>query len=82
MVQREFTTILEKHGISKIEALEKKFDHNYHQAVLEIEKDDCQEGLVVQEIQAGYIMNDRLLRPSMVGVSKNPKKKENLKKDK
>ena len=73
MVQKEFINILEKHGIERIEAMNNKFDHNYHQAILEIEKADCEEGIIVQEIQSGFIMHDRLLRPSMVGVSKKPK---------
>ncbi len=78
MVQKEFVTILEKHGVKKIESINKKFDHNYHQAMLEVETDEFNEGYVVQEIQSGFTMHDRLLRPSMVGVSKKPdnKKKE------
>ena len=76
MVQKEFATILEKHGIKKIEALEQKFDHNFHQAMLEIENDEVEEGVVIQEIQSGYTMHDRLLRPSMVGVSKKASKDE------
>ena len=79
MVQKEFINILNKNGVEKIESIEKKFDHNFHQAVLEIETSDYEEGLVVQEIQSGYTMHDRLLRPAMVGVSKKP---ENKKKDK
>tara|TARA_Y100000590_G_C15656950_1_gene991033 strand:- start:498 stop:1106 length:609 start_codon:yes stop_codon:yes gene_type:complete len=75
MVQKEFNSILEKHGIKKIESLNKKFDHNLHQAMLEVETDE-EEGVVVQEIQSGYILNDRLLRPAMVGVSKKAKKEE------
>tara|TARA_Y100000590_G_C15427778_1_gene903953 strand:- start:2 stop:727 length:726 start_codon:yes stop_codon:yes gene_type:complete len=74
MVQKEFITIFEKIGVKKIESLHKKFDHNYHQAMLEIETDEFEEGIVVKEIQTGFIMHDRLLRPSMVGVSKMPKK--------
>ena len=70
MVQKEFSTILEKNGVKKIDSINKKFDHNYHQAMMEIEKEDVTEGTVVQEIQPGYIMNDRLLRPAMVAVSK------------
>ena len=70
MVQREFATILEKHGVKKIKALSMKFDHNFHQAMVEIENDEVEEGTVIQEIQSGYTMHDRLLRPSMVGVSK------------
>ena len=74
MVQKEFTSILEKHGIKKIEALNQRFDHNFHQAMMEIESEEVEEGLVIQEIQSGYIMHDRLLRPSMVGVAKKPSK--------
>ena len=79
MIQKEFTNILEKHGIKKITALNKKFDHNLHQAMLEIETENKERGIVVQEIQSGYIMHDRLLRPAMVGVSKNPKKNKEKK---
>ena len=79
MVEREFLSVLEKHGIKKIEALHNKFDHNLHQAMMEIENDEFEEGVVIQEIQTGYTMHDRLLRPAMVGVSKKP---ENVKKDK
>ena len=76
MVQREFTSILEKHGIKKIEALNQRFDHNFHQAMMEIESEEVEEGIVIQEIQSGYNMHDRLLRPSMVGVAKKPNKDE------
>jgi len=79
MVQRDFATILAKHGIKKIEALNRKFDHNFHQAMMEIESEGLEEGLVAQEIQSGYTMHDRLLRPSMVGVAKKPDKDEKKK---
>ena len=79
MVQREFTSILEKHGIKKIEALNQRFDHNFHQAMMEIESEEVEEGIVVQEIQSGYNMHDRLLRPSMVSVAKKPNKDEKKK---
>ena len=79
MVQREFTSILEKHGIKKIEALNQRFDHNFHQAMVEIESEEVEEGIVIQEIQSGYNMHDRLLRPSMVGVAKKPNKDEKKK---
>ena len=72
MVQKEFSTILEKNEIKRIESLDKKFDPTHHQAMMEVEKDDVEEGIVVQEIQPGYTMFDRLLRPAMVGVSKKP----------
>src|SRR6056300_438894 len=74
MVKKELSTALEKNGITKIESLDKKFDPNLHQAMMEIENNDLEEGIVVQEIQTGYIMHDRLLRPAMVGVSKKPQK--------
>ena len=82
MVEREFLSVLEKHGIKKIESLHKKFDHNLHQAMMEIENDEFEEGVVIQEVQTGYTMHDRLLRPAMVGVSKKMKKEQkNDKKD-
>ena len=74
MVKKELSTTLEKHGITKIDSLDKKFDPNLHQAMMEIENNDLDEGVVVQEIQTGYMMHDRLLRPAMVGVSKKPQK--------
>ncbi len=73
MVQKEFFSILEKNGVEKIDALNKKFDHNYHQAMMEIESEE-QEGIVIKEIQTGYIMHDRLLRPTMAGISKKAEK--------
>jgi len=76
MVQKEFSTILEKHGVKKIESINNKFDHNLHQAMVEIVNNDVDEGFVVQEMQSGYTMHDRLLRPSMVGVSKKEEKKD------
>ena len=76
MVQKEFATILEKHGVKKIESINNKFDHNLHQAMVEIINNDVDEGLVIQEMQSGYTMHDRLLRPSMVGVSKKEEKKD------
>ena len=82
MIQKEFSTILEKYGVKKIEALNKKFDHNYHQAVVEIENDEAEVGTVINEMQCGYTMHDKLLRPSMVGVSKKTEKNDkNTEKD-
>ena len=82
MIQKEFSTILEKYGVKKIEALNKKFDHNYHQAVVEIENDETEVGTVINEMQCGYTMHDKLLRPSMVGVSKKTEKNDkNTEKD-
>ena len=74
MVKKELSTALEKHGVTKIDSLNKKFDPNLHQAMMEVENNDLDEGVVVQEIQTGYVMHDRLLRPAMVGVSKKSHK--------
>jgi len=70
MVHQELLTILEKNGVKRIIALDEKFDHNFHQAVMEVETDEKESGIIVQELQVGYTMHNRLLRPSMVGVSK------------
>ena len=78
MVKKELSNALEKHGITKIDSLNKKFDPNLHQAMMEIENNDLDEGVVVQEIQNGYMMHDRLLRPAMVGVSKKTQKAAEL----
>ena len=75
MVKKEFASALEKNSITKIDSVDKKFDPNLHQAMMEVENDDLDEGVVVQEIQSGYTMHDRLLRPAMVGVSKKSKLK-------
>ncbi len=72
MVLKEYKSALEKHGVKKIESLNQKFDHNFHQAMMEVENNDVEEGTVVQEVQSGYTMHDRLLRAAMVGVSKKP----------
>ncbi len=72
MVLKEYKISLEKHGVKKIETLNEKFDHNLHQAMMEVENNDVEEGTVVQEVQSGYTMHDRLLRAAMVGVSKKP----------
>ena len=70
MVLKEYKSALEKHGVKKIESLNQKFDHNFHQAMMEVENNEVEEGTVVQEVQSGYTMHDRLLRAAMVGVSK------------
>ena len=70
LIQQSIISVLDRIGIKKIEAMDKKFDHNFHQAMIEIERDDCEPGTIVQELIAGYTLHDRLLRPSMVGVSK------------
>ena len=77
MVKKEILTALEKNGITKINSVDEKFDPNLHQAMIEVENDGLDEGIVVQEIQPGYMMHDRLLRPAMVGVSKKSQKGTN-----
>ena len=75
VVKKDIISIFKKNGIEVIESLNKKFDPNFHQAMLEVEDDSKESGLVVQEIQKGYMMKGRLLRPSMVGVAKKSDKK-------
>ncbi len=70
MTEREFLSILERHGIRRIEPLGERFDHRYHQAMYEVEKPDKPAGTVVEVMQAGYLIADRLLRPAMVAVAK------------
>ena len=70
MTERELLNALERHGISKIMPVGEKFDHNLHQAVFEVEDADAPAGTVVQVVQPGYVIKDRLLRPAMVGVAK------------
>ena len=72
MVLKEYKSTLEKHGVKKMGALNQKFDHNFHQAMMEVENNEVEEGTIVQEVQSGYTMHDRLLRAAMVGVSKKP----------
>lgn len=72
ITQQELLSIFEKAGIRRIDPLGQKFDHNFHQAVVQIEDLDNEPGTVVQVIQAGYVIHDRLLRPAMVGVAKAP----------
>ena len=70
VVKKDLISIFKKNGIEEIECINKKFDPNFHQAMLEIDNDKMEPGTVVQEIQKGYMMKDRLLRPALVGVSK------------
>jgi len=81
MVLKEYKSTLEKHGVKKIETLNQKFDHNFHQAIMEVENNDVEEGIVVQEVQSGYTMHDRLLRAAMVGVSKKQASKIEISKE-
>ena len=70
IVKKDLVSIFGKNDISPIDCINKKFDPNFHQAMLEIEDNTKEPGIVIQEIQKGYMMKDRLLRPSLVGVTK------------
>ena len=69
-------TIFKKNNIVPVVSINEKLDPNKHQAMMEIEDDSKEPGTIVQEIQKGFMLKDRLLRPSLVGVSKKPKKTE------
>ena len=70
IVKKDLVSIFKKNGIEAIECINKKFDPNFHQAMLELEDNTKEGGTIVQEIQKGYMMKGRLLRPSLVGVTK------------
>ena len=76
IVKKDLISIFKKNGIESIECINKKFDPNFHQAMLEVENNAKEPGTVVQEMQKGYMMKDRLLRPSLVGVAKKREEKE------
>ena len=75
VVKKDLVSIFKKNSIEAIECINKKFDPNFHQAMLEVEDNTKETGTVVQEIQKGYLMKDRLLRPSLVGVTKKREEK-------
>ena len=77
IVKKDLISIFKKNGINPINCINEKFDPNLHQAMLEIENTNKETGTVVQEIQKGYMMKDRLLRPSLVGVAKKKEEKTN-----
>ena len=70
IVLKEMKSLLDKNQIKKIEPLHEKFDYNFHQAMFEAPSSDYEEGLIIEVIQPGYVLHDRLIRPAMVGVSK------------
>ena len=76
LIAQSTLSTFEKIGIKKIKSLNEKFDHNLHQAMMEIEKNDCEPGTIVQELIPGYTLHDRLLRPAMVGVAKKPQENQ------
>ena len=79
IVKKDLVSIFKKNGIEAIECIDKKFDPNFHQAMLEVENNTKVPGTVIQEIQKGYMMKDRLLRPSLVGVTKKREEKSGKK---
>ena len=76
IINKDLISIFEKNNIKSIESLNKKLDPNLHQAMMEIEDDTKEPGTIIQEIQKGFTIKDRLLRPSLVGVSKKTAKKD------
>ena len=83
IIQKDMISIFKKNNIEPIVSIDKKMDPNFHQAMMEIEDDNKEPGTIVQEIQKGFMMKDRLLRPSLVAVSKRrPESKENSEKNK
>ena len=76
IINNDLISIFTKNNIKPIDCLNKKLDPNLHQAMMEIEDDQKEPGTIVQEVQKGFVIKDRLLRPSLVGVSKKIKKKD------
>jgi molecular chaperone GrpE len=68
--ERELLGVFERHGIRRIDPIGERFDHNFHQAIFEAERPDQPSGTIVEVLQPGYVLHDRLLRPAMVGVAK------------
>ena len=76
IVNKDILSIFKKNNIEPIKSINEKLDPNLHQAMMEVEDDAKEPGTIVQEIQKGFMMKDRLLRPSLVGVSKKKAKEE------
>ena len=76
IINKDMVSILSKNGITPIDSIGEKLDPNLHQAMTEIEDDQKEPGTIIQEIQKGFMMKDRLLRPSLVGVSKKTEIKD------
>ena len=81
IINKDMISTLSKNEIKAIESIGKKLDPNLHQAMMEIENDDKEPGTIIQEIQKGFMMKDRLLRPALVGVSKKTEKKDQKSKE-
>ena len=82
IIQNDLLSIFKKNRIEKIDTHNKKFDPNFHQAMNEVEDNEKEAGIIVQEMQAGYMFGERLLRPSLVSVSKKSTAKASKNKDK
>ena len=82
IIEKDLVSIFERNRIKKIEVNNKKFDPNFHQAMSEIEDEKKDPGTILHEIQAGYMMGDRLLRPALVSVAKKKSSKDEENKDK
>ena len=77
IINKDLISIFKKNNIEPIDSVNKKLDPNFHQAMLEVENDQKEPGTIIQEIQKGFIMKDRLLRPALVAVAKKFEKKKN-----
>ena len=82
IIEKDLISIFEKNNIKKIDSQNKKFDPNFHQAMSEVEDDKADPGTILHEIQAGYLLGERLLRPALVSVSKKKSSKDKENKDK
>ena len=83
IINKDLISIFKKNNIEPIDSINKKLDPNFHQAMLEVENEQKEPGTIIQEIQKGFMMKDRLLRPALVGVAKKfEKNKNDAKKDK
>ncbi len=82
IIEKDLVSIFEKNNIKKIDTNRKKFDPNFHQAMSEVEDANLDPGTILQEIQAGYMLGERLLRPALVSVSKNKASKDQENKQK
>ena len=80
IIEKDLLSIFEKNRIKKIDTKNKKFDPNLHQAMSEVEDEKAETGTILQEIQAGYMLGERLLRPALVGVAKKSEEKKWVKK--
>ena len=76
VIYKDMISIFKKNNIEEIKSIDQKLDPNFHQAMMEIEDENKEPGIIVQEIQKGFVIKDRLLRPALVAVSKKPAKKD------